>query len=298
MKVFISWSGTSSRLIAEAFSDWLPKVIQGIDPFVSAKDIDKGANWTVELSRELETAEFGIICLAPDNLLSPWLNYEAGAITRSVDSRVCPVLFGVKKTDVKPPMSQLQLTLLEKEEVHALMASVNKAAGSSLRPEAVREAVEVWWPRLEAAISKVNVPASPDRSKTPAPEPAKPVVDVGEMMEEMLHRIRNLDDRVRRLSNSRVASPAPSARNSAKLRAAREFLTRTFDTAHYEEPAFKMSGNALEVHLARTINDPVPLAVMDAGESVARAEEITVRFISPDRVLVFDPSGSVSDTPF
>lgn len=92
---------------------------------MSAKDIDKGSNWIVELARELEDSEFGIICLAPDNLLSPWLNYEAGAITKSVNSRVCPILFGVDKGDVKPPMSQLQLTAIEKDEFVLLMGSMN-----------------------------------------------------------------------------------------------------------------------------------------------------------------------------
>ena len=96
MKVFISWSGGTSRAVAEVLHWWLPRVIQGVRPFVSAKDIDKGANWTVELARELEDAAFGIICLTPDNLTSPWLHYEAGAITRSVDSRVCPLLYGLK----------------------------------------------------------------------------------------------------------------------------------------------------------------------------------------------------------
>lgn len=60
MKVFISWSGTASREVAEALRWWLPKVIQGTNPFVSAKDIDKGANWTSVLSTELADTDFGI----------------------------------------------------------------------------------------------------------------------------------------------------------------------------------------------------------------------------------------------
>jgi hypothetical protein len=138
VKVFISWSGATSRLVAEALSVWMPKVIQGLEPFVSAKDIDKGANWTVELARELEDAEFGVICLAPDNLLSPWLNYEAGAITKSVNSRVCPILFEVERSQVKPPISQLQMTSTSTDDFLLLMASMNKVAGSPLTAEALK----------------------------------------------------------------------------------------------------------------------------------------------------------------
>ena len=41
MKVFISWSGEKSKKIAEVFRDWLPQVIQAIEPFVSFEDIKR-----------------------------------------------------------------------------------------------------------------------------------------------------------------------------------------------------------------------------------------------------------------
>ena len=37
MKIFISWSGTTSRAVAEALHAWLPKVLQGVEPFLSAR---------------------------------------------------------------------------------------------------------------------------------------------------------------------------------------------------------------------------------------------------------------------
>lgn len=117
MKVFISWSGARSRAVADALHWWFPMVLQNVVPFVSAKDIDKGSNWTVELARELETTQFGVVCLTRENLNSPWLHYEVGAITKSVASRVCPILFGVSKSDVGSPLNQLQLTDLDQEDI-------------------------------------------------------------------------------------------------------------------------------------------------------------------------------------
>lgn len=104
VKVFVSWSGVPSRALAEALWWWLPNVLQGVKPFVSAKDIDKGVNWIATLTAELETTDFGVVCVNAENIGSPWLNYEAGAIARSVDSRVCPVLHGLDKSDVHPPL--------------------------------------------------------------------------------------------------------------------------------------------------------------------------------------------------
>ena len=44
MKVFLGWSGETSHNVALALSDWLPKVIQAIRPFVSSEDIAKGGS--------------------------------------------------------------------------------------------------------------------------------------------------------------------------------------------------------------------------------------------------------------
>jgi hypothetical protein len=41
MKIFISWSGELSHRVALELRDWLPMVINALEPYVSSKDIEK-----------------------------------------------------------------------------------------------------------------------------------------------------------------------------------------------------------------------------------------------------------------
>src|SRR5579859_5009320 len=98
MKIFISWSGESSRKIAIALKEWLPDVFVLLDTatWMSEHDIDAGARWAHRLSQVLEEAKFGIICLTRENQKSPWVLFEAGALAKSVqESRVIPYLIGM-----------------------------------------------------------------------------------------------------------------------------------------------------------------------------------------------------------
>ena len=68
MKVFISWSGDTSFKVAEVLKEWLPCIIQDVEPYFSSADIDKGARWSSDIAKELEAADFGILCVTKDNI--------------------------------------------------------------------------------------------------------------------------------------------------------------------------------------------------------------------------------------
>ena len=105
MKIFISWSKQKSHEMAIVFRDWLPSVIQSLEPFVSSEEIDKGTRWNNEIAQELETCSFGILCVTDENLEESWLMFEAGALSKKIkNSFVCPILLGIQRSDVKGPL--------------------------------------------------------------------------------------------------------------------------------------------------------------------------------------------------
>ncbi|HGM9945910.1 TPA: toll/interleukin-1 receptor domain-containing protein [Providencia rettgeri] len=157
MKIFISWSGKESLSIAKTLKDWIPNVIQIAEPYVSAEDIDKGSRWASDISKELDDSSFGIICLTKNNISAPWINFEAGALSKKVDkSKVSPFLFNIKPSEVTGPILQFQHTNSnDRDDVLRLMQSINKQA-SFLSPERLETAFEHWWPNLRDALSTIE----------------------------------------------------------------------------------------------------------------------------------------------
>ncbi|MFT3813022.1 MAG: TIR domain-containing protein [Acidovorax sp.] len=157
MKVFLSWSGELSHKVAITFRDWLPSVIQSIVPYVSSEDIDKGARWSTDIAKELENSTFGILCVTKENVHAPWLTFEAGALSKTMEkSAVSPFLFDIKRSEVSGPILQFQSTIFEKEDIKKLLFSLNKACGSeTLSDERLEKAFAVWYPTLEEQLNEL-----------------------------------------------------------------------------------------------------------------------------------------------
>lgn len=173
MKVFISWSGTKSQKVAMVLKEWLPSVIQSLEPYVSSEDIDKGARWSTDIATELENSSFGILCVTKDNLNAPWISFEAGALSKSMDkSFVTPFLFDIKRSEVNGPILQFQSTIFEREDIKKLICTLNKACEDSGIPESrLDSAFEVWYPRLEEELKNIsNSKNETDNAKQKEPE--------------------------------------------------------------------------------------------------------------------------------
>ena len=186
MKVFICWSGPTSKRLAEVFRDWLPAVIQAIKPYFSPEDVEKGARWYPEISKELEQCKAGLICLTRENLEAPWVMFEAGALSKNVErSRLVPLLFGIDPADIKGPLIQFQAAPFSKDEIKKLMKALNSALGEARLDGAILDSVfEKWWPELELNIQEVL------KAEQPQEQVAKR--SDRELLEEILDLLRTI----------------------------------------------------------------------------------------------------------
>lgn len=184
MKVFISWSGERSLAVANALREWLPNVIQAIKPWMSGVDIDKGARWSADIALQLSEAKVGLICLTPENLDAPWILFEAGALSKTLDKTyLCPYLFQVEPTDIKGPLIQFQATKANKDDTKKLIHTINQALGDiKISKEKLDEAFEVWWPKFEKSLKDILATKAKQIPKR----------DERDMIEEVLELVRGL----------------------------------------------------------------------------------------------------------
>lgn len=155
MKLFISWSGEFSRKVAECLSIWIPTIIQAVDVFYSPDDIAKGENWGNRLSEELEQSNFGIVCLTPENVLAPWIHFEAGALSKASNSRVSAIMLGINPSDIKGPLARLQNTSFDRDDFHRLFQSINECSEKPLRADILDNAFNNSWENLMGDIAPI-----------------------------------------------------------------------------------------------------------------------------------------------
>lgn len=215
MEVFISWSGERSKQVAEALRDWLPRVIQSIEPFMSKSDIDVGTRWSSEIGTKLEEVHFGLICLTRDNLEAPWLLFEAGALSKFIDkSRVIPYLFGITTAELEGPLAQFQAVVASKESTLEVLRSINNGTeANSLDPAILEDSFGTWWPRLEEKLASISEP-----TPQPAPRVLQPRSD-REILEEVLSLCRQLSRQSSTVAESTYNSGGVANRANTKAEA-------------------------------------------------------------------------------
>lgn len=214
LKVFICWSGESSAPVATAFYKWLPVALQGIETFMSV-GIEKGRRWSEVIANRLAESEYGIICLTPDNLESPWILFESGALSKNFPtSRVATYLIdGLSPSAIPQPLGGFQHTRAERDDTRELLAALNELLDPSRRVdrEMLDHVFEPFWEKVRDALDGTKEAAEL------APEP-----DEREMLIEILEWARAQE------------KPAIKFLRGAELRWYRDLMTDIDPALHVE----------------------------------------------------------------
>lgn len=88
-RIFICWSGDQSHNIARAIQRLLATVYPSLttdDAVFVSDNLEKGVTWFGSILTALNKAEVGIAVVTAENLASPWMHFEAGALASKLAS--------------------------------------------------------------------------------------------------------------------------------------------------------------------------------------------------------------------
>lgn len=200
--VFLSWSTSPSRRLAEVLRDWLPEVIQEVRPWMSSEDISIGERWTSKVAATLAETSQGIICITPGNSTQPWLNFEAGALAKSLDnSRVRPVLHRVRPSDLVGPLTLFQAAVAtDRPDMLKLLRSLNDSCDRPLSSEMLVRAFGRLWDDYVALVNAIELDVGPVEADRRSQE---------DVLAEILDVVRGLK---RGVAASTISSSASAGR--------------------------------------------------------------------------------------
>ena len=164
-------------------------MIQASDPWVSTKDIDRGALWFQTLNEELAKTNIGIICLTKENLMKPWILFEAGALAKGLSTnRVIMLLIDLQPTDLSSPLSQFNAALPDQSGVWEVVRTVNASLGEmALDAQTLQKVFETYYPQWDKSLKHILSTTT----ETPLENRGEP-----DMLREVLGLVRGMDRRL------------------------------------------------------------------------------------------------------
>ncbi len=167
--------------------DLVKEMFDSVEPFMSEENIGAGERGLPKIAAELAGTNFGIIVVTQENQNSPWLNFEAGALSKDIEDgtvRVAPSLVDFeRKIDVTGPLGQFQASLLTQEGVEFILVEIAKMAG--IDASTIKKRLgHAWQDEYAARFAK----ASTINGTPSTTEPR----DQGELLDEILSGVREL----------------------------------------------------------------------------------------------------------
>jgi hypothetical protein len=158
-QAFISWSGSIARGKARALRELLRYVLPDASIFMSEQDIPAGSLWLEGITNALELSVAGVVIITSENAGSPWLHFEAGALSNRVGRKmVIPLLAGVGVSAIaETPLSVFQAIALDKTNVFMVCKMFAEALAISRSENEIRRSFDKWWDDYEEELTSIKV---------------------------------------------------------------------------------------------------------------------------------------------
>jgi hypothetical protein len=126
VRVFLSWSGEPSKLLAEALAEGMRALSPRLEPWLS-DDLDPGEEWASTLIPQIRKAQLAILCLTHRNVNAPWIAFETGAYyTSRLRKGVIPFLLDLPPGELEFPLGLFQSLRADWKGTKALFIRLGK----------------------------------------------------------------------------------------------------------------------------------------------------------------------------
>jgi hypothetical protein len=155
VRVFLSWSGETSRLLANALADGMRILSDRIDPWLS-EDLEPGGEWARMLIPQIRKARLAVLCLTVRNAGASWISFETGVYyTSRLRKGVIPYLLDFTDTELPFPLGLFQSLHADWRGTKALFVRVGQLAGIDEAEVEERFATDIW-PQLNDQLGVIR----------------------------------------------------------------------------------------------------------------------------------------------
>lgn len=127
---------------------------------MSEGDMQPGDRWSERLQDALSNADYGIVCMTPHNIDSPWLLFEAGAISNKSRALLTPLLIDLEPESLPVPLRQFQGVTANRAGLYNLCRVLNSLQAEGATDEAtLLERFSASFPAMDAALQHHAGPA-------------------------------------------------------------------------------------------------------------------------------------------
>ena len=150
--VFLSWSGATSKCLADQVFNAFPTIFERRVKLFYSPAIDPGAIWIKKIAPAIRKSRVAILCVTHDNVSSPWLQFEAGALwhRHGGTGNVCPLLLDVSPNELPGTLQLFQTRRFDKKGFRELCEFIGRKAG--IGPTPLRNNFKAVWPGLEPDV--------------------------------------------------------------------------------------------------------------------------------------------------
>lgn len=220
MKISIFWSGDLSGKLAHLLGKWLSDIMPWLRVHIPPAERYRGIGWFSDELKGFQDTEFAILSLTKENLHSPWLSFEAGALLKHLDrSSIYPVAVDLTIADVSGPLAQFQLVGMDKEGILKLIRAINQRSLETIRGglegEGLMKALEKSWPEFKSSIANAKPESPPQRIRSDRAVLYE-ILDLSRAIARTVESLKTPDMERLKDTCTKVKTPLPGSESLAK----------------------------------------------------------------------------------